>query len=159
MPPSTRNHLTFWDMKSKFCFIRNFANLDIGSFIYLVWVGSSLRELTQLSKVEEYCKSKGFYLERWSSLVHSRIETISARFMKNGYAIACPFRFVSVTLTQLTDILREDKFESFESSISMTAAEKWYRYHHDLGFIQSQNRVSVLQNAHPRRRNYLSPSF
>ena len=159
MPPLKRHHLTFWDMKSKICFIRNFANLDVGSFIYLVWVGSSLRELTLLSRVEEQCKSKGFYLERWSNLVHSRIEKISSRFVRNGYAIACPFRFASVSLTQLTNILREDSFKSFESSISMTAAEKWYRYHHDLDFIQSQNRISVLQNAYPRRRKYLSPSF
>lgn len=146
-------------MKSKYCFIRNLTKLDVGSFIYQVWVGSSLRELTLLSKVEKQCESKGFYLRRWTCLVHSRIEKISARFIKRGYAIACPFRFASVSLTQLTEILREDNFDSFESSIEMTAAEKWYRYHHDLDFIKSQNRVSVLQNAYPRIRKYLSPSF
>lgn len=146
-------------MKSKYCFIRNLTNLDVGSFIYLVWVGSSLRELTLLAKVEELCKDKGFYLERWTSLVHSRIEMISARFLKNGYAIACPFRFASVSLKQLTDILREDSFQSFESTIEMTAAEKWYRYHHDIEFIKSQNRVSVIRHAYPHRRKYLSPSF
>lgn len=146
-------------MKSKYCFIRNLTNLDVGSFIYQVWVGSSLRELTLLSRVEELSKGKGFYLRQWSCLVDSQLEIISDRFVKCGYAITCPFRYVSVSLTQLTEILREDSFESFESSIEITAAEKWYRYHHDIEFIKSQNRISVLQNAYPRRRKYLSPSL
>lgn len=159
MPPSKRHHLRFWDMKSKYCFIRNIANLDVGNFIYLVWVGSSLRELTLLSRVEEQSKSKGFYLERWTVLVNSRIEEISAKFVKNGYAISCPFRYASITLSELSSMILDNSFESFESSIEMTAAEKWYRFHHDINFIQSQNRISVLQNAYPRRRKYLSPSF
>ena len=159
MPPSKRHHLTLWDMKSKYCFIRNIANLDVGNFIYLVWVGSSLRELTQLSRVEEQCKSKGFYLERWTNLVNSRIEKMSARFQKNGYAISCPFRYASITLSELSSMILDNSFESFESSIEMTAAEKWYRYHHDLDFIQSQNRISVLRHAYPHVRKYLSPSF
>lgn len=146
-------------MKSKYCFIRNIANLDVGSFIYLVWVGSSLRELTLLSKVEELCKSKGFYFMRWSCLVHSRIDTISGRFQKNGYAIACPFHYASITLSELSSMILDNSFESFESSIEMTAAEKWYRYHHNLDFIQSQNRISVLRHAYPHERKYLSPSF
>ena len=146
-------------MKSKYCFIRNLTNLDVGSFIYQVWVGSSLRELTLLSKVEELCKSKGFYLQRWTCLVHSRIEKISARFLKDGYAIACPFRYASITLSELSSMILDNTFDSFESSIEMTAAEKWYRYHRDIEFIKSQNRISVLQNAYPRRRKYLSPSF
>jgi hypothetical protein len=146
-------------MKSKYCFIRNLPNIDVGSFIYHVWVGSSLRELTLLSKVEEQCKSKGFYLRRWTCLVHSRIEKISARFVKNGYAIACPFRYASITLSELSSMILDNSFDSFESSIEMTAAEKWYRYHHNIEFIKSQNKISVLQNAYPRRRKYLSPSF
>ena len=146
-------------MKSKYCFIRNLTNLDVGSFIFQVWVGSSLRELTLLSKVEKQCKSKGFYLERWTCLVHSRLEKISAKFVKNGYAIACPFRYASITLSELSSMILDNTFDSFESSIEMTAAEKWYRYHHDIEFIKSQNRISVLQNAYPRRRKYLSPSF
>lgn len=146
-------------MKSKYCFIRNLTNLDVGSFIYQVWVGSSLRELTLLSKVEKQCESKGFYLRRWTCLVHSRLEKISAKFVKNGYAIACPFRSASITLSELSSMILDSSFDSFESSIEMTAAEKWYRYHHDIEFIKSQNRISVLQNAYPRRRKYLSPSF
>jgi hypothetical protein len=146
-------------MKSKYCFIRNLTNLDVGSFIFIVWVGSSLRELTQLSKVEELCKSKGFYLERWTCLVHSRLEKISAKFVKNGYAIACPFRYASITLSELSSMILNNSFDSFESSIKMTAAEKWYRYHHDLDFIQSQNRISVLRHAYPHERKYLSPSL
>lgn len=146
-------------MKSKYCFIRNLTNLDVGSFIFIVWVGSSLRELTQLSRVEEQCKSKGFYLERWTNLVNSRIEKISAKFVKNGYAIACPFRYASITLSELSSMILNNSFDSFESSIEMTAAEKWYRYHHDLDFIQSQNRISVLRHAYPHERKYLSPSL
>ena len=146
-------------MKSKYCFIRNLTNLDVGSFIFIVWVGSSLRELTQLSKVEELCKSKGFYFERWTNLVNSRIEKISAKFVKNGYAIACPFRYASITLSELSSMILNNSFDSFESSIEMTAAEKWYRYHHDLDFIQSQNRISVLRHAYPHERKYLSPSL
>ena len=146
-------------MKSKYCFIRNLTNLDVGSFIFIVWVGSSLRELTQLSRVEEQCKSKGFYLERWTNLVNSRIEKISAKFVKNGYAIACPFRYASITLSELSSMILDNSFDSFESSIEMTAAEKWYRYHHDLDFIQSQNRISVLRHAYPHERKYLSPSL
>ena len=146
-------------MKSKYCFIRNLTNLDVGSFIFIVWVGSSLRELTQLSRVEEQCKSKGFYLERWTNLVNSRIEKISAKFVKNGYAIACPFRYASISLSELSSMILNNSFDSFASSIEMTAAEKWYRYHHDLDFIQSQNRISVLRHAYPHERKYLSPSL
>lgn len=146
-------------MKSKFCFVRSLASLDIGNFIYQVWVGSSLRDLTILAQVEELCRRNGYYLAQWSALVNSRLDKARARFQKGHCKFADPFRTASLTIRQLLEIIIDKTFDAFESSCSMTKAEIWYRYHSELSYIQTQNKSIVIRHAYPSRRKYLSPSF
>ena len=146
-------------MKSKFCFVRSLARLNVGNFIYQVWVGSSLRDLTVLSQVEELCRRNGYYLAQWTALVNSRLDEARARFRKGHCQFADPFRTASLTIRQLLEIINGKTFDTFESSCTMTKAEIWYRYHSDLSYIQAQNQSKVIRHAYPRRRKNLSISL
>ena len=145
-------------MKSKYCFIRNLSTLDVGSFILHVWVGSSLREHTTLSKVEKICKANGYYLQKWSVLVHSRLDKERDRFLKNGYAIADPFRHAQLSISKLLSLLVRFELDEFESSIRPTPQEIWYRHHHDPIFILKQNLKNSNTTCLPSVSKYLRPS-
>ena len=145
-------------MKSKYCFIRNLSSLHVGSFIYQVWVGSSLRELATLSQVEQICSEQGYFIEKYSQLVHSKICRARERFIKNGYAIADPFRAASISISKLLEVLRNHSFDDFENSIIPTPQEIWYRHHHDLDFIQNYNAKKSNTSCLPSVRKYLSHS-
>lgn len=157
MPPSSRNHLTKWDMKSKYCFIRRVGELEPNDVIYQVWVGSYLSEFTKLTLVQEYCKDCGLYFEKWSPQVDSHLDKAKARFRLDGNPIANPFRSASVTISKLYAMIIDDSFAKFEKNLPMTPSEKWMQFHHSLSYYQSLSRPNVLRNAHlPRRKNLSS---
>ena len=157
MPPSSRNHLTQWDMKSKYCFIRRVGELEPNDVIYQVWVGSYLSEFTKLTLVQEFCKDCGLYFEKWSPQVDSHLDKAKARFSLDANPIASPFRSASVTISKLYAMIIDDSFATFEKNLPMTPSEKWMQFHHSLSYYQSISKTNVIQNAHlPRRINLSS---
>ena len=143
-------------MKSKYCFIRHQGNLKPDSFIYHVWVGSSLRESVKLALVEEYCKDVGDYFEKWSSEVDSQLDECRARFKVSGNPLASPFKSASVTISELYKLIIDDTFDMFEASMMMSATEKYKLFHHQSEYHRQANYFKVLQNASPSTRKYLS---
>lgn len=143
-------------MKSKFCFIRRTGKLEPNDVIYHVWVGSFLREFTKLRLVQEYCNDCGFYFEKWSLLVDSRIDHEKARYVTDGNPIASPFRTASITIDKLYAMIIDDSFGRFEADLPMTQSEKWMQFHHSLQYFKSISSPNVLQNAYPHVRKNLS---
>lgn len=143
-------------MKSKYCFIQPQGLNSPEAFIYVVWVGSSLRELAIKSLVEEYAKDTGCYFRAWTCLVDSHIEESNARFRGNGNALGFVFRSIEVTIKQLSNLIVDDSFGALEKAWVMSKSEKWARFHNTIEYIQEQNKTLVSQHVSPSLRKYLS---
>lgn len=143
-------------MKSKYCFIQPQGLNSPDAFYYVVWVGSSLRELAIKSLVEEYSKDTGCYFKQWSLLVDSHIEEANARFRGDGDAIGHVFRSIEVSIKQLSSLIVDDSFGALEKAYVMSQSEKWARFHNRRDYIEEINRARVSQHVSPSLRKYLS---
>lgn len=143
-------------MKSKYCFLRDSGNLVPGSFIYTVWVGSSLREFAKLRLVEEFCRDIGLYFRKWSEEVDSMIDEKQSRFRNNGNVFSSCFFWESVTISDLYRMLIDDSFDAFEAKHVATPFEVWRECHDEPEYIQRMNNLDVLRHANPSRSKNLS---
>lgn len=143
-------------MKSKYCFIQPQGLNSPDAFIYVVWVGSSLRELAVKSLVEEYAKDTGCYFRKWTCLVDSHIEQADARFRGSAGALGFCFRTISVSIGELSNLIVDDAFGAIERDYVMSQSEKWARFHNTIAYIQEQNKSLVSQHVSPSLRKYLS---
>lgn len=143
-------------MKSKYCFLRSSGLSSPEDFIYVVWVGSSLRELAIKSLVEEYAKDAGLYFKRWSREVDSDIDKAESRFKTDANGLGFAFRSISVTIKELSNLIVDDSFGALEKAYTMSESEKWCRFHNSIEYAAAVNRSNVIQNASPSPRKYLS---
>lgn len=143
-------------MKHKYCFLRNHGSFKPDDFIYTVWVGSSVREQTLLTLVDEYCKDCGLYLKLWSSQVDSALSKAKAQFRMDDNVIAHPFRTASVTISQLYEMIIDDSFVRFEASLQPNRFQLWLMFRNDPRYLQVHQKSNVLHNACPEESKNLS---
>lgn len=143
-------------MKSKYCFLRSSGLTSPEDFVYVVWVGSSLRELTLKSLVEEYARDCGLYFKKWSPEVDSHIDKARSRFKADGNALGFSFRSISVSIKDLGNLIVDDSFDALEKSYTMSASEKWCRFHNSIEYVSSVNHSNVIRHAIPSSRKNLS---
>lgn len=143
-------------MKSKYCFLRSSGLNSPEDFVYVVWVGSSLRELAILSLVEEYARDTGLYFKRWSPDVDSHIDKARSRYKTNANGFGFAFRTISVTIKELSKLIVDDSFGALEKAYTMTESEKWCRFHNSIEYAAAVNHSNVIRNASPSLRQYLS---
>lgn len=143
-------------MKSKYCFLRSGGLNSPEDFIYIVWVGSSLRELAIKSLVEENARDCGLYFKRWSLLVDSDIDKASSRYKADGNGLGFAFRTISISIQELSNLIVGDSFDALEKAYTMSDSEKWCRFHNSIEYVAAVNRSNVIQHASPSLRQYLS---
>lgn len=143
-------------MKHKYCFLRNHGSFKPDDVIYVVMVGSSVRESAKFTLVDEYCKDCGLYFHRWSSQVDSAISQAKRQYRSDGNVIAHPFRTAVVSISELYRMIVDDSFDAYESTLVMTKFQLWMLFHHNPQYLQSSHRNDVIHNAYPDRRNNLS---
>lgn len=143
-------------MKSKYCFLRSSGLSSPEDFVYVVWVGSSLRELAIKSLVEEYARDCGLYFKRWSLLVDSDIDKASSRYRTDANGLGFAFRRISVSIQELSNLIVDDSFDAMEKAYTMTESEKWCRFRNSIEYVSAINRSIVIQHASPSLRKYLS---
>ena len=143
-------------MKSKYCFLRSSGLSSPEDFVYVVWVGSSLRELAIKSLVEEYAKDQGLYFKRWSLLVDSDIDKAGSRYLTDANGLGFAFRTISITIQELSNLIVDDSFDAMERAYTMSDSEKWCRFRNTIEYVSSINRSNVIQHASPSLRKYLS---
>lgn len=144
-------------MKSKYVFIRNWPTMEVGDFVYSVWVGSSRRELAKLFLLREYCQDCGLFLQKNSWEVCSQLEQAKEKFRKDGNQYADPFRHASINVSDLYRMIVDDSLNAFEAKQVETKSSLWWNFHDDPEFVQTINKLNVTQNASPSRRKNLSP--
>lgn len=127
-----------------------------GSFIYVVRVGSSLREFAKYRLVEEFCKDNGLYFEKWSTEVDSFLDEKQNRYRKNGNVFASCFFRESVTISDLYRMLIDDTFDAFEAKHVATPFEVWMECHNEPEYIQRMNNLKVSRHANPSQSKNLS---
>ena len=143
-------------MKSKYCFLRSSGLTSPDDFVYVVWVGSSLRELAIKSLVEEYARDCGLYFKRWSPQVDSDIDKAGSRFKTDTNGLGFAFRSISVSIQELSNLIVDDSFDAMEKTYTMSQSEKWCRFRNSIEYVSTLNRSFVILNASPSPRKYLS---
>lgn len=143
-------------MKSKYCFLRSSGLTSPDDFVYVVWVGSSLRELAIKSLVEEYARDCGLYFKRWSPEVDSDIDKASSRYLTGANGLGFAFRSISISIQELSNLIVDDSFDAMEKAYTMSQSEKWCRFRNSIEYVSALNRSFVIQYALPSPRKYLS---
>lgn len=143
-------------MKSKYCFLRDSGYLVPGSFIYTVWVGSSLREFAKFRLVEEFCRDNGLFFEKWSNEVDSMILEKEHRYRKNGNVFASCFFWESYTISEIYKMMIDDTFDFIEAHHVCKPFEIWLQCHDNPEYIQRMNNLNVSRHANPSRSKNLS---
>lgn len=143
-------------MKSKYCFLRSSGLSSPEDFVYVVWVGSSLRELAIKSLVEEYARDCGLYFKRWSPDVDSHIDKAGSRYLTDANGLGFAFRRISVSIQELSNLIVDDSFDAMEKAYTMTESEKWCRFRNSIEYVSAINHSIVIQHASPSPRKYLS---
>lgn len=124
--------------------------------MYVVWVGSSLRELAIKSLVEEYAKDCGLYFKRWCPQVDSDIDKASLRYLTDANGLGFAFRSISISIQELSNLIVDDSFDAMEKAYTMSQSEKWCRFRNSIEYVSALNHSFVIQNASPSPRKYLS---
>lgn len=158
MPPLVRHHHLLIDMKRKYCLVRNDGVPTVGSFVYVIWVGSSLRESALLALVEEFCKDCGWYFKLWSATVDSALEKRAKLMRVDGCKTASPFTFHQLNIQQCYDAIVDDSWNKIEASHVMSPQEKYMRFHNVPAFLLSFHRKKRTTTCSPSNRKYLSHS-
>lgn len=155
--PLVRNHLIRKDMKRKYCLVRLNGDLGVGSFVYVIWVGSSLRESTLLALVEEFCKDCGWYFKRWSREVDSALELRSKISRSDGTRCVKPYQMISLSIRECYEAIIDDSWASIEANHTMSPQETFMRFRLHPDFLRAMNVKQRTTSCPPSRRKYLSP--
>lgn len=143
-------------MKRKYCLIRNDGDLNPSSFVYVVWVGSSLRESVYLSLVEEFCKDCGWYFKRWSPIVDSALEKRSQLSRADGTKGVSVYQMHQLSIFECYQTILDDSWVKLEQSHVMTPQETFMRFRHDPHFLRRINHKNCITSCPPSERKYLS---
>lgn len=142
-------------MKRKYCLVRTQGDLIPGSFVYVVWVGSSLRESAYLALVEEFCKDVGWYFKRWSTVVDSALELRSKMSRSDGNRTATPYQMISIGICKCYQTIIDDSFATLEANHVMRPQEKFMRFRNDPTFLQLYHASQCNTMCPPSKRKYL----
>lgn len=143
-------------MKCKYCFLRHPQCTNAGDYVYCVWVGSSLREQTKKTLVEEYCKDVGMYFKKWSSQVDSALEMAYHRFKDGSNKMARPYIILQINISDLYRRIIEDSLDAFETRSVLDESEKFQRFWNTSEYSRQRNKYLCNTPCHPNTRKYLS---
>lgn len=143
-------------MKHKFCLIRHDGQLDVGDFVYVIWCGDSLRELSKLYLIQNFCDDCNWYFAKWSPAVDSELDKKTIWSQADGSRIARPYRMISLSVSACYDAIIDDSFAAIERESTMTPSEKWCRFHNTIAYNQQMNVRKRGTTRPPSTRKYLS---
>lgn len=136
--------------------IRESGDLVPGSFVYVVWVGSSLREQTKFTLVKEFCKDVGWFFKPWSDKVDSEIIQRSAAHRIDGNPIAKPYSFINLSIKDCFQHIIDDDWITLEDSQVMSESERRLRFQYDPRKLQASTNQKRVTSRQPITRQYLS---
>lgn len=127
--------------------------------MYVVWVGSSLRESTYFSLVQEFCKDVGWYFKLWSDEVDSALE-LRARYSRtDGTQHVSPLRFISISIWVCYQTIIDDSWAKLEEQATMSHHERLFRFRHDTDNLLQLHHISRDTLRQPIKRKHLSHTY
>lgn len=143
-------------MKQKYLFIRDFAQINRDTMLYVVWVGESVEDAAKLQLIKEFSKDCGCYFHKWSTPVDLTVRKINQRFFSGSFMSMNRFRRVDMPISDLYRLIIDWSFEAFEANyvepralshiLSILSPSFFFNYHNQ----------KVTQHAHRAKRKYLS---
>lgn len=143
-------------MKRKYCLVRLHGELGVNDTVFVVWVGSSLRESAKLALVEEYCKDVGWYFKRWSSQVDSALEQRSKLLRVDRTRNVTPYRMIQLNIDECYQTIIDDSWAKIEATTPMTKQEIHMRFRLDPRYLMAYNSKQRNTTCPPYPRKYLS---
>ena len=143
-------------MKRKFCLVRTRGCLRPDDCVFVVWVGSSLRESAFLSLVEEYCKDVGWYFKLWSAEVDSRLEEWSKQWRRVDGQIVRPYTMMAITINVCYQTIIDDTWCELINHRVMSPQETFLRFRSDPEYLRRLHARKRNTTCQPYRRKYLS---
>lgn len=143
-------------MKTKYCLVRTDAPLTVGSFVYVVWVGTTETDFEKLCLVQEFCKDVGWYFKRWSANVDSALKKRSKLSRTDGTKAVTPYTMIQINIRKCYEAIHDDSFATIEANNVMSPQETKWRFRNSIPFISRQNGLSCNTTCPPSRRKYLS---
>lgn len=143
-------------MKRKFCLVRTRGCLRPDDCVFVVWVGSSLRESAFLSLVEEYCNDVGWYFKLWSAEVDSQLEEWSKQWRRiDGQAVQ-PYTMMAITINVCYQTIIDDSWCELINHRVMSPQETFLRFRSDPEYLRRLHARKRNTTCQPYRRKYLS---
>lgn len=143
-------------MKRNYCFIQNFNGLKIGSFIYKVQVGKSIRDKAKLALLQQYAMDCGCYLRLWSDAVLADIEIAEKRYLSRENDFSKPFRMDLISVHLLYKMIIDGTIEMYEANKPIPKFQLWITYRNNPAYIEYQNKIKCNTVCQPHRRKNLS---
>lgn len=143
-------------MKRKFCLIRNKGLLRPDDCVFVVWVGSSLRESAFFSLVEEYCKDVGWYFQLWSAEVDSQLDEWSKQWRRVDGQTVRPYTMMSITINVCYQTIIDDSWCELINHRVMSPQETFLRFRSDPEYLRRLHARKRNTTCQPYRRKYLS---
>lgn len=143
-------------MKRKFCLVRTRGCLRPEDCVFVVWVGSSLRESAFLSLVEEYCKDVGWYFKLWSAEVDSQLNEWSKQWRRIDGQTVQPYTMMAITINVCYQTIIDDSWCELINHRVMSPQETFLRFRSDPEYLRRLHARKRNTTCQPYRRKYLS---
>ena len=143
-------------MKRKFCLVRTRGCLRPDDCVFVVWVGSSLRESAFLSLVEEYCKDVGWYFKLWSAEVDSQLDEWSKQWRRIDGQTVRPYTMMAITINVCYQTIIDDTWCELINHRVMSPQETFLRFRSDPEYLRRLHARKRNTACQPYRRKYLS---
>lgn len=151
-----RNHLIHTSMKRKYLFVRKVNRFSVDDVVYHVWVGSSQRELTQLSLVQCYCEDCGLFFHQWSDRTAKSVQYLAKSLFPGTSASIFLLKRADVTISELYQMILDDSFTAYEKRLARPKGWATIIRIFDPAVFQYQNESKCNTLCLPFIRKYLS---
>lgn len=151
-----RNYLKHTNMKRKYLFVRQVNHFTMDDVLYHVRVGSSQRELTQLSLVQNYCKDCGLFMQPWSDTTAKSVQNLANGLFPGTSASIFLLKRADVTISELYQMILDDSFTAYEKKLARPKGWQTILTLFDPSLQRYQTQSKCNTSCLPLIRKYLS---
>lgn len=151
-----RNYLILTSMKRKYLFVRKVSRFSVDDVVYHVWVGSSQRELTQLSLVQFYCEDCGLFFHQWNDKTAKSVQNLANGLFPSTSASIFLLKRADVTISELYQMIVDDSFTAYEKKLARPKGWATIIRLFDPSIFWYQNESKCNTTCLPLIRKYLS---
>lgn len=143
-------------MKHYYYFVRNLNGFSSGDVVYKVAVGSSMREHVKFELVNQYARDCGMYFRLVSVESDCAIGQLAKNLFAGTLFPEMHLRRANISIAQLYEMIIDDSFVYFESSLTETRSKIRLLNLISPSFLFQNSHPHCITTCQPYRRKYLS---